>query len=426
MKLEPAEAARLREVDKRFLWHPFTPLEAWCAPDRQPLILTRGEGVRLWDSEGNAYIDGNSSIWTNLHGHNHPRINAAIRSQLDAVAHTSFLGFTNPPAIRLAEALIGYFPEKTYGRIFLSDNGSTAVEVAIKMAIQYWQIAGFPQRRKFAAFSNAYHGDTLGAASLGGIPLFHERFQDSHFPVHRLGSTEELIGLPRADVECLAGVVIEPMIQGAAGMRLWPQGMLAHLRRWCDQNDVLLIADEIMTGFGRTGKMFACEHEAIWPDFLALAKGISGGYLPVAATLIRPKIVEAFEKGPVETTTFFYGHSYTGNALGCAAALASWQILEEERVIEKLRVSTFSELLVSRLSPLGRVSEIRSIGLIAGVDVAPDGKPLLGARVCQAARCHGLLTRPIRDTIVLMPPLCIEDAELETMIEALRLAILEF
>ena len=380
-------------------------------------MLVAGEGALLRDSDGREYIDGNSSIWTNLHGHRHPRIDTAIRAQLDRVAHTSFLGFTNPPAVQLAAELLALWPTGTLTRVFFSDDGSTAIEVALKMAAQFWQLTGEPERRKFAAFSNAYHGDTLGAASLGGLAVFHESAGDWRVPALHVGTLAELDAL---DPRELAAVVIEPLIQGAAGMRLWPAGMLRKLRGWCDTHGVLLIADEVMTGFGRTGTMFACEQEAVVPDFVALAKGLTGGYLPLAATLTTERVFAAFLGGPERT--LYYGHSYTGNQLGCAAALASLAIFREERVLEQLagKIQRFSELLAP-LRAHGAVREVRQLGFVAGVEL--HNSPASGADVCFAARRHGLLTRPIRDTVVLMPPYCITDAQLARAVGAVAAAI---
>ena len=405
-----------RAADRAHCWHPFTQHADWCAPKHEPLILVDGEGAVLRDSEGREYIDGNSSIWTNLHGHRHPKIDAAIRAQLDRVAHTSFLGFTNPPAAQLAAELVALWPADTLTRCFFSDDGSTAIEVALKMAAQFWQLAGQPERRKFVAFANAYHGDTMGAASLGGIAMFHERFAGWQFPSIHVGALDELAALNAHEI---AAVVIEPLIQGAAGMRLWPRGMLAQLRAWCDAHGVLLILDEVMTGFGRTGTMFACEQEGVIPDFIALAKGLTGGYLPLAATLTSERIFSAFLGGPERT--LYYGHSYTGSQLGCAAALASLAIFREEKVLEQLaekiaRLATLLDAL--RANP--RVHDIRQCGFIAGIELRPS---LGGAKVCLAARQHGLLTRPIRDTLVLMPPYCITDAQLTRAVDALARAI---
>ena len=420
--IEPRQTVAL---DKAHAWHPFTQHQIWNAPEHEPLVLVSGEGALLRDSAGREYIDGNSSIWTNLHGHRHPKIDAALRAQLDRVAHTSFLGFTHAPSAQLATELIAFWPAQTLSRVFFSDNGSTAIEVALKMAAQFFQQTGQPQRTRFVAFSGAYHGDTMGASSLGGIAAFHGKFAAWQFPATHVASMAELQALDASDV---AAVVIEPLIQGAAGMRLWPTGMLAELRLWCDAHGVLLILDEVMTGFGRTGTMFACEREGVIPDFIALAKGLTGGYLPLAATLTTECVFSAFLGGPERT--LYYGHSYTANQLGCAAALASLAIFREERVLENLRgkIVRLTQLLDGlRASP--HVGEIRQCGFIAGIDVqrAP-GEPfpaecLTGAKVCLAARKHGLLTRPIRDTVVLMPPYCITDAQLDQAVHAIAWAI---
>ncbi|PWU09329.1 MAG: adenosylmethionine--8-amino-7-oxononanoate transaminase [Verrucomicrobia bacterium] len=418
--------------DKQHTWHPFTQMQAWCAPDHEPLVLVEGQGAILTDSRGRSYLDGNSSIWTNIHGHGHPRIVNAIRQQLDAVAHVSFLGSTNVPAAQLAHQLAALFPEQKLPRTFYSDDGSTAIEVALKMALQFWQLQGEPQRYRIVAFQGAYHGDTAGASSLGGIPLFHERFQRFHFPVERVASLEELVALPAFHQNEVAAIVIEPLIQGAAGMRLWPQGMLAELRNLCDSNGALLILDEILTGFGRTGTLFACEQEHIVPDLLALAKGLTGGYLPLAVTLTTARIFEAFLGKFEEQKTLYYGHSYTGNPVACAAALASLEIFREENVLEKLQTKiSFLRELLNDLKSMPHIADIRQCGFIAGIDVRqPSGIPYpwqaqTGARICVAARAYGLLTRPIKDTIVLMPPLCTTEEQLLTAVNAVRQAVLQ-
>lgn len=416
------------ELDKAHLWHPFTQHRDWNAAEFDPVVLVSGEGTLLRDSAGREYIDGNSSIWTNMHGHAHPKINAAIREQLERVAHVSFLGFTHPLAAELGRELVALWPEGSLSRVFFSDNGSTAIEVALKMAAQFWQQSGQQQRTRFVAFTGAYHGDTMGASSLGGITAFHGKFAAWQFPAVHVTSLEELQAL---DSKTIAAVVIEPLIQGAAGMRLWPQGMLAELRRWCTEHDVLLILDEVMTGFGRTGKMFACEHEGVIPDFIALAKGLTGGYLPLAATLTTERVFEAFLGGPEKT--LYYGHSYTANPLGCAAGLASLAIFREERVLENLsgKITKLAALLEQLRSRSPWVGDVRQCGFIAGIELRQrNGEPLpperlTGAKVCMAARQYGLLTRPIRDTLVLMPPYCITDAQLEQAVEALARAIEE-
>ena len=399
-------------LDQHHGWHPFTQMRDWCAPGHEPLVLVEGEGAILRDDQGREYLDGNSSIWTNLHGHRHPRLDAALRRQLDRVAHTSFLGFTNPPAAALAAQLCGLWPSGKLTRCFFTDDGSTAIEVALKMTAQFWQLHG-EERREFVAFGGAYHGDTVGAASLGGIATFRAGW---HFPVTHVAGMEEL---EKLDGKRVAAVCIEPLIQGAAGMRLWPAGMLAALREWCDAHGALLIADEVMTGFGRTGTMFACEREGVTPDFVALAKGLTGGYLPLAATLTTERVYEAFLGGPERT--LYYGHSYCGNQLGCALALENLAIFAEENVLSTLagKITRLTELLAALEKEPG-IRAVRQCGFIAGIDVAANG-----AAVCIAARKYGLLTRPIRDTVVVMPPYCVSDAQLETIITAIARAVRE-
>jgi adenosylmethionine-8-amino-7-oxononanoate aminotransferase len=392
----------------------------WCVPEHEPLIITGGSGALLRDQHGREYLDGNSTIWTNIHGHGHSRITTAIKVQIDRIAHVSALGFTNEPAILLAAELAALWPAGTLTKVFFTDDGSTAIECAMKMALQFRQQTGQSQRVRFIAFDRAYHGDTMGAAALGGVPVFHDRFRTLGLPVTFVRGMEELRTLSHAD--CSA-VIIEPLIQGAAGMKTWPPGMLRELRAWCDAHDVFLIADEVMTGFGRTGKMFACEHEQVVPDFLCLAKGLTGGTMPLAATLTTERVFNAFLGGYGET--FFYGHSYTGNPLGCAAALASLAVFREENTLAALqpKIALLTELLASLQAahPQG-ISAVRQCGFIAGIDLAQPGS---GPRVCLAARAHGLLTRPIRDTLVLMPPLCTTDDQLRSAVAALEAGIVE-
>ncbi len=401
----------LTDADHRYLWHPFTQMKQWMT--EEPVIIEAGQGAVLRDATGKEYIDANSSIWTNLHGHRHPKITQSIKDQLDQIAHSSFLGLSNVPAIELAKQL-----SKLTGlpRVFYSDNGSTAMEVAIKMALQYWQHRGQPRRKKFVAFSNAYHGDTIGAVSIGGIQLFHKTFQPLTFDVLRAGNVAELKKILSDEI---AGVCIEPLIQGAAGMRLWPSGMLREVRQLCSHT--LLIIDEVMTGFGRTGKMFACEHEGVKPDLMAVAKGITGGYLPLAATLVTEEIYNAFLGEYAEFKTFFHGHSYTGNQLGCAAALANLQVFKSERVLEKLQTQIGD--LKSRLEACRRlpgVVDVRQCGFIGAVEVGPYRlEEQMGIKICRLMRNHGVLTRPIGNVIVIMPPYCITGEQLDQIFSAL-------
>lgn len=416
----------LVDKDHRHLWHPFTQMKDWLA--EEPVIIESGEGVMLRDTKGREYIDANSSIWTNLHGHRHRAITQAIKDQLDQIAHSSFLGLSNAPAVRLAEKLVNIAP-RGLTRVFYSDDGSTAMEVAIKMALQYWQHRQQPQRTKFVAFADAYHGDTLGAVSLGGIDLFHATFKPLLFDVIRV---KDMVGLRSMADKDLAAVVIEPMIQGAGGMKLWPGGLLKELRAFCTQNGAQLIVDEVMTGFGRTGKMFACEHEGVTPDLMAVAKGLTGGYLPLAATLTTEEVFDAFLGEYSDLRTFFHGHSYTGNQLGCAAALANLQVFEEERTLEKLRpLSEQMRAGLESLRTLPHVGDVRHMGMIGAVELFRDVTtkepfPLadkIGIKLCAEMRQRGVLTRPIGNTIVLMPPYCISRAQLDRVFSVLAEAV---
>lgn len=427
-----SQTTKLIASDKARIWHPFTQMQAWSEPSHEPIVLVDGEGAVVRDSEGREYIDGNSSIWTNLHGHRHPVITQAIKDQLDKVAHVSFLGSTNQPAIELAERLVALLPDSGLTRVFYTDDGSTAVEVAMKMALQYWQLKDHPQRNQFLSFANAYHGDTAGAASLGGLGTFFDRFGAIHFDTHKVSDLAAMEALPYDVTSRLAAVIIEPKVQGAAGIRLWPEGMLKSLRAWCDRVGALLIFDEVLTGFGRTGRMFACQHESVAPDFLCLAKGLTGGYLPLAATLTTEQIYEAFLGEFHELKTLFYGHSYCGNALACSSALASLDVFQKEDVLENLQEKIrWLEELLHGLTFLPQVAEIRRCGFIAGIQlqngpgIPCDWREQTGARVCVAARKFGLLTRPILDTVALIPPLCIRKDQLSQAVHALESAIQE-
>ena len=413
------------ESDKSCAWHPFTPQDAWTDPSHEPLVLVKGEGVWLWDSEGRKYLDGNASIWTNVHGHGHPHVTGAIKAQLDEVAHTSYLGFANPRASELAERLVGLSPDGL-DRVFFSDNGSTAIEVAMKMAVQYRLQTGEPERTGFVAFTNAYHGDTMGAASLGGVSRFFERFRGLGVTVDFVSSVAELDALA---ADGMAAVVIEPLIQGVNEMRPWPTGMLGDLRAWCDARGVHLILDEVMTGFGRTGTMFACEQESVVPDFLCLAKGLTAGYVPMAATLTRGEIYDAFRGGP--ENAFYYGHSFTANPVGCAAALANLEVFERDEVLSGLpaKITHLKNSLEAKFSSNRWVHEVRQCGMIAGIELRrPDGTGFspderVGERVSMAARGHGMLSRPIRDTLVFLPPLSIAPGEIDGGLDAFSKAI---
>ncbi|MDQ4040556.1 MAG: adenosylmethionine--8-amino-7-oxononanoate transaminase, partial [Actinomycetota bacterium] len=328
--------AQLAALDREVLWHPFTQQQGW--EDEEPVVVERAQGTTLYDVEGRAYIDGVSSLWCNVHGHGHHAIDAAVRHQLDRVAHTTMLGLTHRPAIELARRLLDVAPDGL-ARVFYSDNGSTAAEVALKMAFQWWAHAGQPQRTGFVSLRGAYHGDTVGSVSVGGIELFHSIYRPLLFDSWQAepGDAAHMDALLREHGDRVAAVIVEPLVQGAAGMLVHPEGYLREVRELCDRHGVFLICDEVATGFGRTGRMFACEHEDVSPDFLCLAKGLTGGYLPLAATLTTERVYEGFLGRFEEFRTFFHGHTYTGNPLACAAALATLDVFSEERTLERLQ-----------------------------------------------------------------------------------------
>ncbi len=400
-----AQSDKWVSADRAHSWHPFTDQELWEA--EEPVVIRQGEGTWLIDTGGRRYLDANSSIWTNIHGHCHPAIVKAIQQQAATLCHSSFLGLANDKASELAEKLCGFFPDRLT-RCFFSDDGSTALEVAFKMSLQWRQQNGHPERTGIIAFENAYHGDTLGAASVGGVSRFIKGYGESGLQVYRVGSLDELQTLPQVVLQTASAIVIEPIIQGVNQMRLWPPGMLAGLRSWSSRNEIHLVLDEVMTGFGRTGEMFACQKEEVIPDFLCLAKGLTGGTMPLAATLTTDEIYEGF-KGP--DRTFYYGHSYTGNALGCAAALASLALFDTEDTLAN--VERKGEFLESSLRNLPGVLGIRRVGLVLGFDIEGCGQTF-----CQQLRERGVLTRPILNTIVLMPPLSINEEELGFLIDA--------
>lgn len=375
-------------------------------------MIVRAEGVWLWDSQGRKYLDGNSSIWTNIHGHCRPEIAEAIAKQAATLDHSSYLGLGHPLASELAGKLVAYFPPSTLERVFFSDNGSTAVEVALKMSLQSRMQTGHAERTRFLAFDNAYHGDTLGAASLGGVNRFFSRFRNMGFEAEFISS---LASLSKVDPTTVTAVVIEPLIQGVNEMRPWPEGMLRELRGWTEKYGIHLILDEVMTGFGRTGAMFACQRENVIPDFLCLAKGLTGGSLPLAATLTSGAVYQAFLGGA--ENAFYYGHSYTAHPIGCAAALASLAIFEKDKVLEGLpkKIAHLSAALEKLRANRGDIVAIRQCGMIAGIEFRKG----LGEEITLAARDRCLLTRRILDTVVLMPPLCVSLEEIDFAVSAL-------
>lgn len=431
------------EKGRQLIWHPFTQMKEW--EKEQPTIIVRGEGVYLFDAEGKRYLDGVSSLWVNLHGHRKKELDEALISQIQKISHSTLLGLSNLPAIDLAERLLKIAPPGL-AKVFYSDNGSTAVEVAIKIAFGFWQRKGGAARkkRKFVSFQSAYHGDTIGAVSVGGIDLFHQAYQPLLFetvkvpaptcyrcplslayPSCGLACVDEVEKTIKRQSSDLAGLVIEPLVQAAAGMLTAPPGYLKRIREICDRYDLLMIADEVATGFGRTGKMFACEHEGVTPDLMALSKGITGGYLPLAATLTTQPIYDAYLGEYAEFKTFFHGHSYTGNPLGCAAAVANLEIFEKEKVLARLQPKiAYLKARLDRWKDHPHVGEIRQVGMMVGVELVADKKekrpyPIewrVGMQVCRGAKEKGVLLRPLVNVIVLMPPLSITIRELNKLI----------
>lgn len=405
--------------DRAFLWHPFTQQRGWA--QEEPLLVERAEGTDLIDTAGRRYIDGVSSLWCSVHGHRHPTIDAAVKEQLGRVAHSTMLGLSHPAAIRLARRLVELAPPGLR-RVFYSDSGSTATEVALKMAFQYWQQRGGTGARKtrFVSLRDAYHGDTVGSVSVGGIDLFHSLYRPLLFDTLTAepGDAADMERLLSDNAGEVAAVILEPLVQGAAGMLLQPPGYLRDVRDLCDRHDVLLICDEVAVGFGRTGRMFACEHEGVSPDLLCLAKGITGGYLPLAATLASERIYDGFLGEFDELRTFFHGHTYTGNPLACAAALGSLQVFEEERTLDRLapKIGRLAELL-EPIAALDAVADVRQCGFMSGIELA--GFPLAaraGHQVTLEARRRGAIVRPLGDVVILMPPLAITREDLTRLV----------
>jgi adenosylmethionine-8-amino-7-oxononanoate aminotransferase len=438
--------------DKRYLWHPFTQMQDWLTED--VVIIERGEGCYLIDTAGNRYIDGTASMWTNVHGHNHPELNTALKTQLEKIAHTTLLGYSNIPAIQLAQKLVEITPAGL-NKVFYSDNGSTAVEIALKMAYQYWQHKGEPQRKLFIHFDNAYHGDTIGAMSVGGIDSFHTTFDSLLFKGVRVSAPETYRSARNTDTSGnntavktrwlnavedalsenagqIAGIILEPLIQGAGGMLIAPKGFLRELAVLAKRSETLLIVDEVMTGFGRTGKMWACKHEDVTPDILCTAKGLAAGYLPLAATLTTDDIYNAFLGEYSDLKTFFHGHTFTGNPLACAVALENIAIFERENLLSQLQPAI--EHFRNRLQEFYRlphVGDVRVCGLAAGIELMknPDAhtpypfEEKVGIRVCKEALTRGAMLRPLVNTIVLMPALQISISALDTLLDIVYTSI---
>ncbi len=434
--------------DKKYIWHPFTQMKEW---ERNPqVIIKQGQGNYLIDTEGKRYLDGVSSLWCNVHGHQVRSIDQAVKKQLGRIAHSTFLGLSHVSAIELSKKLVEIAP-KGLTRVFYSDSGSAAVEVALKMAYQYCQQKGFSKKKTFLKLKNAYHGDTLGSVSVGGIDLFHELFQpflfktysvdapyayrdsfqgtEKQYAAHCANKVERILQTHHASI---CALVVEPLMQGAAGMLKQPQGYLSRLERLCRQYKILLIVDEVATGFGRTGKMFACEHEGITPDLLCVAKGITGGYLPLSATLATEEIYSAFLGEYDAFKAFFHGHTYSANPLACAAALASLEIFKKKRVLEKAQKKI--KLLTQELTAfknLEAVGDVRQLGFMVGVELVQDRKTKtpyppkerMGMRVALRAREHGVMIRPLGNVVVLMPPLSITEKEIQKLCQVVKRCI---
>jgi adenosylmethionine-8-amino-7-oxononanoate aminotransferase len=439
----------LADWDHRHLWHPFTQMADWLG--EPPLVIARAEGCWLVDTSGRRFLDGVSSLWCNVHGHRHPALDAALRAQLELVAHTTLLGLGSIPSIELAHALVQVAPEGLT-RVFYSDAGATAVEAALRIALQYHQLRGDAGRTRFASLVEAYHGDTLGAVGVGYSETFHRFVADAVRPAVRLTpphvfrwqhgmDPESALGAALTEAtdtlaahgESLAAVIVEPLVQGAAGMWTHPPNYLRELHALARRHGALFIADEVATGFGRTGRLFACEHAGISPDILCAAKGISGGYLPLAATLTTEDVFSTFLARYEDYRAFFHGHTYTGNALACAVGLASLRLFAEERTLERLqpKIARLRERLAGEIAPLRHVGDVRQEGFMVGIELVADRDARtpyppaarIGQRVGAAARARGVVLRPLGNVIVLMPPLAIAPADLDLLLDVARDAI---
>jgi adenosylmethionine-8-amino-7-oxononanoate aminotransferase len=466
--------SHLEEADRRYVWHPFTQMKDW--EKERPVIIEEGRGSFIRDTYGRWYLDGVSSLWVNIHGHARKEIDDALLEQIGKISHSTMLGLSNVPAIRLAEKLLALIPRSAIGhqqsegnsresepenpqasglnphsaltKVFYSDNGSTSVEVALKMAFQYWKQRGEDGRHAFLSLNNAYHGDTLGAVSVGGVDIFHNAFGPLLFRTYRapspycyrcelgrdcrdcglscVGKMEDILKDHAGEI---AAVIIEPLVQAAGGMIVAPAGYLKAVRDLCTKYRVLMIADEVATGFGRTGKMFACEHESVTPDILCLSKGITGGYLPLAATITTDEVYDAFLGEFSELKTFFHGHSYTGNPLACAAAIACLEIFEKEDTLNVLqpKIGILDERL-REMSGLPHVGDARGRGLMAGVELVKDKKSKapfpweekMGWKVALDAMDKGVFIRPLGNVVVIMPPLSISKEELTRLLDVIR------
>jgi adenosylmethionine-8-amino-7-oxononanoate aminotransferase len=433
--------ADLVRADKAFVWHPYTPMGRYVA-EVDPLVIERASGARLFDVDGQSYLDANASWWVATLGHNHPRLCAALARQVARLCHTSIAGVTHEPAARLAEELVSVAP-RGLAKVFYSDDGSTAVEVALKLALQFWHNEGRPQRRRFVALDGAFHGETIGAASLGGVEVFRRPFagvllECIFVPPPGPNEASEAAGYARAfealeqllreGSDTIAAVVLEPLVQGAAGMRMYDAAYLRHARSLCDRYEVLLVVDEVFTGYGRTGAMWASEAAGVSPDLMCLAKGFTGGMLPMAATLATERVFDAF-LGPPEKA-FYYGHSFCGNPLGAAVAREVLAVFREEDVLGQ--AAPKAEKIARAFSGMEAIAGVvrsRSLGMIGALDLSPGAGYLgeLGWRVYAEARKRGAYLRPLGDVVYVAPPLTIADEDLDSLLgiveESVRAAV---
>jgi adenosylmethionine-8-amino-7-oxononanoate aminotransferase len=451
------EKKQLEELDKQYIWHPFTQMKEWL--EEKPIIISEGKDCFIKDIYGRWYLDGVSSLWVNIHGHRKKEIDDAIKKQLDKIAHTTLLGLSNAPAIRLAEKLVHIINSSLVSRplslnkVFYSDNGSTAVEVALKMAFQYWRHKGVDVKNKFVSLNRAYHGDTIGAVSVGGIDIFHKAFGPLLFKTYKSPSPycyrcelgkkypgckfaclDKMEKIFKAHSKKIAALIIEPLIQAAGGMITSPPGYLKGVRELCTKYNILMIADEVATGFGRTGKMFACEHEDVVPDIMCLSKGITGGYMPLAVTIATDEIYNVFLGEFKDLKTFFHGHSYTGNPLACAAAIACLDLFEKEEVLKSLKKKIeILETWLKEVLNLKHVGDVRNIGLMAGVELVRNKKKKkpydwtekMGWHVTYRARDNGVFIRPLGNVIVIMPPLSISEQNLKQLLKVIKDSIVK-
>ena len=445
-------AQELETLDKKYIWHPFTQMQDW--EKEKQIIIESGKGCTLTDIHGNRYIDGVSSLWVTVHGHRKKEIDTAVATQLKQIGHSTMLGLSNVPAVRLAEKLIKIAP-KGLKKVFYSDSGSTSVEIALKIAFQFWQQKGIQYQKKtgFISFTEAYHGDTIGSVSVGGINLFHTIYKPLLFQTYKIESPHCYrckygLSYPECQNTCFvhaertiqkyasvtAALIIEPLVQGAAGMLMQPPGYLRKIRELCTKYNVLMIADEVATGFGRTGKMFACEHERIAPDILCIAKGITGGYLPLAATLTTDDIYGGFLGDYQDFKTFFHGHTYTGNPLACASAIASIDLYRKENILSKIQPK-ITELAkgLRQFKALEHVGDVRQKGLMVGIELVKNRstkepypvKSKIGVKVTVECRKRGLIIRPLGNVIVFMPPLSISLKEMNRALQVIYASIRE-